>query len=70
MGDPNEERWLSIKDISKHLGVSSDTVYKWIDKNGMPCHRMGKLWKFQKNEVDAWVKAGGASEPTNKGDAR
>lgn len=29
----------------------------------MPDHRMGRLWKFKKDEVDAWVKAGGASEP-------
>ena len=27
-----EERWLSMEDICKHLGVSNDTVYKWIDR--------------------------------------
>lgn len=57
-----EDRWLSITEICKHLGVSSDTVYKWIDKYGMPAHRMGRLWKFMKYEVDAWVKSGGASD--------
>ena len=67
MDESTEERWFSIKEISKYLGVSSDTVYKWIDKNGMPCHRMGRLWKFQKSEVDAWVKAGGASDRHQKG---
>ena len=35
-----EDRWLSITEICKHLGVSNDTVYKWIDKGGMPAHRM------------------------------
>ena len=58
-----EDRWLSITEICKYLGVSNDTVYKWIDKHGMPAHRMGRLWKFKKDEVDAWVKAGGAAEP-------
>ena len=57
-----EDRWLSIGDICQYLGVSSDTVYKWIDKHGMPAHRMGRLWKFKKEEVDEWVKAGGAAE--------
>jgi predicted DNA-binding transcriptional regulator AlpA len=37
-------------------------VYKWIDKHEMPAHRMGRLWKFKKDEVDEWVKAGGAAE--------
>lgn len=55
------ERWLSITDICKHLGVSKDTVYKWINKHEMPAHRMGRLWKFKKEQVDAWIEAGGAA---------
>jgi excisionase family DNA binding protein len=58
-----EDRWLSVEEICKYLGVSNDTVYKWIDKHGMPAHRMGRLWKFKKEEVDEWVKAGGANQP-------
>lgn len=57
-----EDRWLSISEICKHLGVSKDTVYKWIEKYTMPAHRMGRLWKFKKTEVDKWVKAGGAAQ--------
>ena len=57
-----EDRWLSISDICKYLGVSNDTVYKWIDKYEMPAYRMGRLWKFKKNDVDEWVKAGGAGQ--------
>jgi excisionase family DNA binding protein len=61
-----EDRWLSITEMCKYLGVSNDTVYKWIDKHGMPAHRMGRLWKFKKDEVDTWVKAGGAAEGNKK----
>ena len=57
-----EDRWLSVEEICKYLGVSNDTVYKWIDKHGMPANRMGRLWKFKKDEVDEWVKAGGADQ--------
>ena len=63
-----EDRWLSITEICKYLGVSDDTVYKWIDKHGMPAHRMGRLWKFKKEEVDEWVKDGGAADKTDKPD--
>lgn len=55
------DRWLSAEDICEHLGVSKDTVYKWIDCNDMPAHRMGRLWRFRKDEVDEWVRAGGAA---------
>lgn len=60
-----EDRWLSVQEIVKYLGISSDTVYRWIDKYEMPAHRMGRLWKFKKDEVDEWVKAGGASSTDN-----
>lgn len=63
-----EDRWLSVDEICKYLGVSSDTVYRWIDRFGMPAHRMGRLWKFKRDQVDAWVKAGGASADSSKED--
>jgi len=61
-----EDRWLSVEEIGKYLGVSNDTVYRWIDKQNMPAHRVGRFWKFKKDEVDGWVKAGGAAEPAKK----
>lgn len=45
---------------------SNDSVYKWIDKHEMPAHRMGRLWKFKKDEVDKWVRDGGAAEHHRK----
>ena len=62
-----EDRWLSVEEIGKHLGVSKDTVYRWINAHSMPAHRMGRFWKFKKDEVDEWVKAGGANEHDSKG---
>ena len=60
-----EDRWLSVGDICTYLGVSNDTVYRWIEKQDMPAHRVGRLWKFKKDEVDGWVKAGGASDKSD-----
>lgn len=57
-----EDRWLSVEEVSKYLGVSKDTVYRWIETQSMPAHRMGRFWKFKKNEVDEWGRAGGTTE--------
>jgi excisionase family DNA binding protein len=57
-----DDRWLSVDEICKYLGIGKDTVYKWIDKHGMPAHRMGRLWKFKKDQVDKWVESGGATD--------
>lgn len=51
-----EDRWLSVDEIAHYLGVKRDTVYKWIDRKQMPAHKVGRLWKFRKEEVDQWVR--------------
>jgi excisionase family DNA binding protein len=58
----SEERWLSVEEIATHLGVSKETVYRWLEKGKIPAHRVGKLWKFKPSEVDAWVISGEASQ--------
>ncbi len=60
-----DDRWLSVSEIAKYLGVSNDTVYRWIDKQAMPAHRVGRAWKFKKDEVDDWVRNGGAGDGNN-----
>lgn len=55
------ERWLSVEEIAAHLGVSKESIYRWLEKKKIPAHRIGKLWKFQASEVDKWVKQGEAT---------
>ena len=62
-----EDRWLSVEEIVGYLGVKRDTVYKWIDRRNMPAHKVGRLWKFRKEEIDEWVRAGGAGDTSGKG---
>jgi excisionase family DNA binding protein len=55
-------RWRSVDEIASHLGVTRDTIYRWIEDRGLPAHRVGRFWKLQLGEVDAWVRAGAAAE--------
>lgn len=54
------DRWLSVLEIAHYLGVSKETIYRWLDKAKIPAHKVGKQWKFKISEVDLWVKAGEA----------
>jgi len=56
------EAWLGVEDIAIHLGVSKETIYRWIESGKIPSHRIGKLWKFKASEVDQWVFSGGATD--------
>jgi len=63
-----EDRWLSVDDIAAYLGIKRDTVYRWISERSLPGHKIGRLWKFRKEEIDEWVKSGGADETKDKGE--
>lgn len=56
------KRWLTVEQISDHLQVSKETIYRWLDKGHIPAHKIGRQWRFQIDEVDEWIRKGGATE--------
>ena len=56
------ERWMSLEEISNHLGVSKDTIRIWIKKETIPFHKIGRQYKFRVLEVDAWVESGQSAD--------
>jgi len=62
MENINEERWISLKEACKYLGVTRQTVLNWIKKKKLPSAKVGKLWKFKTDEIDEWVRSGGAKD--------
>ena len=55
-----QEPWVSLVEIARHLDVSKDTVHRWIRRRAIPAHKVGRQWKFQVSEVNEWVRAGKA----------
>lgn len=56
MGDTTKaENWISLAEIAEYVGASKDTIRNWIKNTGMPAHKVGRLWKFRKSEVDLWI---------------
>jgi len=59
MSIENNDKWINLEEAADYLSVNKDTIRNWIRKdNGIPAHKIGKLWKFKKSELDAWVKSG------------
>ena len=45
-------------EAAKYMDVTKDTVRNWIKKTDIPAHKIGKLWKFKRSELDSWIKSG------------
>ena len=61
-----DDRWLSMKEICAYLGVSHDTISRWIANHDRPSIKMGKCWKFKKDQIDAWLANGGPKKKCKK----
>ena len=63
MSDQYNDCWIGINEAAEYLGVTRETIRNWIKKqNGIPAQKIGKLWKFKKSELDAWIKSGKSAE--------
>lgn len=59
MSIENNDKWINLEAAADYLSVNKDTIRNWIRKdNGIPAHKIGKLWKFKKSELDEWIKSG------------
>lgn len=57
-----------MAEIATQLGITRDSIYRWIDSQNTPEHRVGRHSKFRRDEVGEWVRSGGAGrgEATNE----
>lgn len=63
MADVANDNWINIDEAAEYLGVKPGTIRDCIRKDkGVPAHKVGKLWKFKRSELDAWIQSGKSAE--------
>ncbi len=50
-------KWLSIEQAADYLGLSRSQVYSLAKDGRIPANKIGKVWRLDQNDLDAWVKA-------------
>ena len=56
------ELWVRVAAVGRHLGVSHDRVFRWIDAKALPVYEVGWLWELKLAAVREWDRGGGATE--------
>jgi excisionase family DNA binding protein len=46
---------MDIREASHYLGVSRETLYKYIYEERIPAFKLGNRWKFKKTVLDRWM---------------
>jgi len=49
------DKWLTLEQIAKYLQMSASSIYKMAQGGKIPAHKVGRQWRFKKEEIDKWV---------------
>lgn len=49
-------QWMTVRQVAKHLQVSEAKVYALARAGELPATRLGSQWRFDQEELDAWLK--------------
>ena len=53
-----EERFLSVKEVSKIFSLSTRTIWRWIERGDLDAIKVGKSVRISTNEVERLKKGG------------
>jgi len=48
---------MDVREASAYLGVSRDTLYKYLSEERIPAFKLGNRWRFKKTVLDDWMAA-------------
>jgi len=46
---------MTLREASQYLGVSPDTLYKYLGEKSIPAFKLGNRWRFKKDLLDRWM---------------
>lgn len=48
--------WLDFKELTKYLKMPQSTLYRLVQSGQLPGHKVGRSWRFDRDEIDRWIK--------------
>lgn len=72
------EQVMTIKQVAEYLQVTQKTIYELTWKGELPGFKVGKAWRFKKEDIDRWIemnkenskKERPKTEANDKGDSK
>lgn len=49
------DKWLTLEQIAEYLQMSTSSIYKMAQAGKIPSYKVGRQWRFKKEEIDKWV---------------
>jgi excisionase family DNA binding protein len=46
---------MSLTEAAEYLGISPDTLYKYVGGATIPAFKLGSQWRFKRTMLDQWM---------------
>ena len=55
-----QENYINLEEAAVYLGIKPATLRSWVKDpdNEVPAHKVGRMWKFKRSEIDEWINSG------------
>jgi excisionase family DNA binding protein len=50
-----QKQLLDTNETAEFLGISKNTLYEWVIQKKVPFVKVGRLTKFKKEALEAWL---------------
>ncbi len=49
------KEFMPVDELSQYLGIKKSSLYSLVEKREIPHYKIGRLVRFKKSEIDAWM---------------
>ena len=57
MTSPADIEWLSTQEASRRLGITTRTLYRFVDQGDLPAYRMGRVIRLKASDIDSFIES-------------
>ena len=50
-------RLIDIDELAEYLKLKKQTIYNWLNQGKISGIKVGGVWRFDRREVDLWLKS-------------
>lgn len=50
-----EDTWLTLAQVMDYVKISKASIHRLLAEKKIPAYKVGRLWRFKKEELDQWI---------------
>ena len=50
---------MTVQEVAEYLRVKPSSIYEWAKNGKIPGVKVGRLWRFKREQIDEWLRKGG-----------